>query len=96
MTTWTAFRPHPHWAATRHDGVAWLIACCVYRTIVTTGFACPNFLLRFSRRVQCGWGLSRNSFQPARGPKIIRSQKIRITHKDSNTLFSFFFEILTP
>ena len=36
--------------------VAWLlhVACSVYRTVVTTGFAHPN-LFPFSRRVQCGW-----------------------------------------
>ena len=32
-----------------------LVACSVYRTVVTTGFARPN-LLRFSRGAQCGWG----------------------------------------
>ncbi len=33
-----------------------LVACSVYRTVVTTGFVHPN-LLRFSRCVWCAWGL---------------------------------------
>ncbi len=37
--------------------IACCSACSVCRTVVTTGFARPN-LLRFSRRVQCGWGLT--------------------------------------
>ena len=37
-----------------HDAL--LSACSVYRVVVTTGFARPN-LRRFSRGVQCGWGL---------------------------------------
>ncbi len=38
------------------------LACSVYSPVATTGFVRPN-LLRFSCRVQCGWGLPSGSNQ---------------------------------
>ena len=42
---------------------AYCWVCSVYRTVATTGFAHLN-LLRFSRRVQCGWGSRKRQFLP--------------------------------